>query len=689
MPKATRQRITPRGQVEVNAGTGTSGVPAAIRTHADSFVTRDKVLAPDRYAGSGFAALSGVFRELAAEAKYQERKAEAEAEKARNKAEREAEKAAAKAEQLAELQELRAARFGLMKDVDETLTALGKGDLNRDSLEEKVRSLDALGEGKSLKTQAFFSENAFKLYERGLGVLRERELSNIGSTAEDIMVDGLNTLGHTKESTTYDEWGPSTDALIDSVTAYGKPRHEVEAEVLDTLIQEAEASGNQKLHDFIVRKFKDGTLTPATMAGRQRMYAFENNFADKVIEKENKSESLSLQKENMRASKAYSTASSIFTSLDSIEKQQAMLAGILANPEAAQAEYGDYYVKFVEGMEQTIDRKLNRVETERQKADKEMMKQMQWEHMQGVKVLTQADVDASGLETDGKLLMTGFLNQSNARKAAITGEIVKDMRNAFLAEVDKKWEGIGKASDAKKIHYARKIEGRIRTLAEETPVDLDNPDSVGAFQDAIAKEGRKSIALAYADELDRSFVEPPDDEEFDSPKKQMARVFSLPDGASAAPGRIPFNRKAWEALSPEDQKRNLPALQAEMPKRVARAYRENPRPPTTSEVRKAAQARDTFMGSGLLDSYAPNTQTLRPSQRGNTELRADFGDDNYQLPPFIDLSDVDLQAQQQREKAREVEHKLSEEDAKKRQKYLQDLFKENNTTFNGRTPFTY
>lgn len=80
MPKATRQRITQRGQVEVNDKTGSSGVPAATRVSAMAPVTRNSHVSDNtRWAGSGFRALSGTFNEMANQLEQAERKAEIEA----------------------------------------------------------------------------------------------------------------------------------------------------------------------------------------------------------------------------------------------------------------------------------------------------------------------------------------------------------------------------------------------------------------------------------------------------------------------------------------------------------------------------------------------------------------------------------------------------------------------------------
>ena len=76
MPRATRQQIRPRGVVNVDDRTGSSGVPAATRTSADSYVTKDRVIAPvDTSRAAAFRQLSGIFAELEQQVKQEEARA--------------------------------------------------------------------------------------------------------------------------------------------------------------------------------------------------------------------------------------------------------------------------------------------------------------------------------------------------------------------------------------------------------------------------------------------------------------------------------------------------------------------------------------------------------------------------------------------------------------------------------------
>lgn len=316
MPKSKYKRVGQRGEVQVNDGTGSSGVPAAIRAHSDGGAG-GRYVAPS--GGSALSVFSSVLGELASqakqaenrayeEAKYQQRRAEAEADRQRLRAEM-------RAEAQADAAETAAAAKSFMGTKLDIINSVHTGDIT--SYDQLVARADEILNSAAATPNAAASQYLTKattsmLDEVGRDLLNRNERKRqrgLQASAGSLLMSVVDANANLSD----DDAMASIDAGMNSYLESGGTReeyyHNAIAVLSNAALQKAGTSDGEALYDRLERLRASGRLSPQSPEQLQQYHAFQNAYAKASKEWSAKEDLLSRQEDSKRQAMIYNNIS--------------------------------------------------------------------------------------------------------------------------------------------------------------------------------------------------------------------------------------------------------------------------------------------------------------------------------------------------------------------------------------------
>ncbi len=345
MPKATRNRVATRGQVEVSAGSGNSGVPAATRASARAPTTGNyPVSPPDRSLSDALRTLSGTFAVLENEVRAAEAKREAEARQAASKANAEAQARIGAVDRIAG----EVAGIRLLAEIDEKSRT---GGMDLETAHQHIASI-AQNAGNS---QAFMK--AWEPYaKKSLQVAGQSEFGKRQAEEMDsylaVTRQGFNDLHSSYDPERYDDYAQARTAIFESRNSLGIPGQSINAMELSSLVNQVKRVAGtdplkaQELIDLAERLRPDGSpsLAASIPDGYATIQTLRDSVAQTVLE-----DSINEKKEAAAAVKESTTENyvSALTELIRMENPEAAAQWAAENVESLsdaefKAKFGDY-----------------------------------------------------------------------------------------------------------------------------------------------------------------------------------------------------------------------------------------------------------------------------------------------------------------------------------------------------------
>ncbi len=258
---------------------------------------------------SALASLSGSFRELAEEAKYQQRRADLEADRQRIKAEE-------RAEAQADAAEFAAAAKGFTNTKREIDEAIRRGEISSyDQLSERADALlTAASATQNPSTNKYLTGKTLDMLDtfgtRLLDINEEKRKDGLAASASNVLM----SLVDSNSSLTDDEFMDSLDAGLDSFIESGHSKEDYYKTAVSILsnaaLQKADTQEGEDLYDRLERLRTANRLTPQSPEALLAYHNFQNEYARRSREHSNAEERRSIDEDTKRRTTVFNNLNS-------------------------------------------------------------------------------------------------------------------------------------------------------------------------------------------------------------------------------------------------------------------------------------------------------------------------------------------------------------------------------------------